>query len=250
MPQYSDDLRLGPVKMPNAGADPAGAVNPSTMSTGVGPLGRVYIWDTVPLTLQAAGLATSQNPTSGGGFTLAAGTGVTVNTRPDGTLEYVLDVPRCVTITAAGANSATYLVSGYDQYGQPMTANLAAPSTSTVATTKAFKTVTSITNRNATAGTNGLTAGFNDKLGLPWRLADVGYIASVKWAGALAQDAGTAVAADATDPATAATTDVRGCYTPSSAANGTRRLVMALALPALACGPQATAVGAFGVPQV
>ena len=249
MPYFGDDLRLGAAQV-LTGPDPAGGVNPSPMNAGVGPLGRVYVFDVVPLTLQTAGLATSQNPASGGSFSLTAGTGVTANTRADGTVEYVLDTPRCVTITAAGANTATYLVTGYDQYGQRMSALLAAPSTSTVATTKAFKSVVSVTNANATAGTNGLTVGFNDKLGLPFRVTDAGYVVSVKWAGALAQDAGTFVAADTTSPATTSTTDVRGCYTPSSAANGARRLVMTLALPALAVGPQATRVGAAGVDQV
>jgi hypothetical protein len=243
--QISDDLFLGPAFAPG----PIASGNPSPMERGVGPMGRVFVFDVVPLTLQAAGLATSQNPGSGAAFTLAAGTGVTARVRADGTTEYVLDTPRCVTLTAAGANTATYRVEGYDVYGQPMTANLAAPSTSTVATTKAFKTVTRIVNINATAGTNGITAGFNDKLGLPFRVTAAPYVASVKWDTALAQDAGTFVAADTTDPATAATTDVRGCYTPSSAANGTRRLVMTLAFPALASGPQATRVGAFGVTQ-
>jgi len=244
MPQFGDDIYLGPAF---AGGSASGG--PSPMERGVGPTGRVYVFDVVPLTLQTAGLASSQNPTSGSSFTLTAGTGVTSRVRADGTTEYVLDTPRCVTITAAGANTATYTVTGYDVYGQRMTATVAAPSTSTVATTKAFKTVISVTNANATAGTNGLTVGFNDKLGIPVRVPDVGYITSVKWAAALAQDAGTAVAADSTDPATASTTDVRGCYTPSSAANGTRRLVMTIALPALAAGPDATRIGAFGVTQ-
>lgn len=246
--QISDDLFLGQAIGPNPlfGSDG----NPAPMSQGVGPMGRVYIYDVVPLTLQAAGLASSQNPGSGAAFTLTAGTGVTARTRPDGTIEYVLDTPRCVTLTAAGANTATYRVEGYDLYGQFLTANLAAPSTSTVATTKAFKTVTRIININATAGTNGITAGFNDKLGLPVRVPNVAYVISVKWDSTLADNAGTFVAADTTDPATAATTDVRGCYTPAgSAANGTRRLVMAIAMPALAVGPQATRVGAFGVTQ-
>lgn len=244
--QVSDDLFLGNAFAPG----PTVSGNPAPMELGVGPMGRIFTYDIVPLTLQAAGLATSQNPGSGASFTLTAGTGVTSRLRADGTTEYVLDVPRCVTITAAGANTATYRVSGYDVYGQPMTANLAAPSTSTVATTKAFKTITSITNLNATAGTNGLTVGFNDKFGLPVRVTDVGYVISVKWSATLAQDAGTFVAADTTDPATASTTDVRGCYTTSSAANGSRRLLMHIALPAAAVGPQATRVGAFGVAQV
>lgn len=245
MPQFSDDLFLGSAFV--GGSNLSGG--PSPMSLGVGPLGRVYIWDVVPLTLQTAGLASSQNPSSGGSFALTAGTGVTSRVRSDGTTEYVLDVPRCVTITAAGANTATYTVTGYDVYGQRMTATVAAPSTSTVATTKAFKTVISITNANATAGTNGLTCGFNDKLGIPLRVTDAGYVVAVKWNNTLADNAGTFVAADTTSPATASTTDVRGCYTPSSAADGSKRLVMCIALPALAAGPDATRVGAVGVTQ-
>lgn len=243
--QISDDLFLGPASAPG----PTASDNPSPMELGVGPMGRVFVFDVVPLTLQAAGLAASQNPGSGASFTLTAGTGVTSRTRADGTVEYVLDTPRCVTVTAAGANTATYTITGYDQFGQKLSQTIAAPTTSTVATTKAFKTIISVTNANATAGTNGLTVGFNDKLGLPVRVTDAGYVVKVGWAGALAQDAGTFVAADTTSPATVSTTDVRGCYTPSSAANGTRRLVMTIAIPALGCGPNATRVGAYGVPQ-
>lgn len=245
--QASDDLYLGTALGPNPlfGSDG----NPAPMSQGVGPMGRVYIWDVVPLTLQAAGLAASQNPVSGGTFNLAAGTGVTRVTQPDGSFGYILDVPRCVTLTAAGANTATYTVRGLDAYGQPMRQTLAAPSTSTVETTKAFKVVLSITNANATAGTNGITAGFNDKLGLPLRVVDAGYIVSVKWNLTLADNAGTFVAADQTNPATATTTDVRGCYTPTTAADGVKRLVMCIAVPGIGSGPQATRIGAFGVTQ-
>lgn len=251
MPNFNDDLFLGSAYAPNMEGMtvPAGALGSSPMTAGVGPMGRVYLWDAVPLVLQTAGLAGSQNPGSGGSFTLTAGTGVTARVRSDGVTEYVLDMPRCVTITAAGANTAAYTVTGYDLYGVRMTGNIAAPSTSTTASTKAFKTIISITNNNATAGTNGLTCGYNDKLGLPLRASVVTYVTNVKWDAVLAADAGTFVAADATDPATAATTDVRGCYTPSSAANGTRRLVMTIAMPAIAVGPQATRLGAFGVVQ-
>lgn len=247
MPRFSDDIYLGSAYGPSP--DFLSSGNPAPMEAGIGPAGRVLVFDVVPLTLQAAGLAASQNPGSGAAFTLTAGTGVTSRVRSDGTTEYVLDTPRCVTLTAAGANTATYRVEGYDVFGQPMTANLAAPSTSTVATTKAFKTVTRIINLNAAAGTNGLTAGFNDKLGLPVAVSGVVYIQAVKWAGVLAADAGTFVAADATSPATAATTDVRGCYTPSSAADGSKRLVMSIALSAAAVGPRSTRVAAFGVTQ-
>lgn len=245
--RMGDDLYLGPD--PVFGPNPADS-NPAPMANGVGPAGRILVYDIVPVTLLANGIATSQNPLSGAAFVLTAGAGVTSQTQPDGTLALVLDVPRCVTITAAGANTATYQVKGFDAFGQPMTCNLAAPSTSTVATTKAFKKVSSIVNLNATAGTNGLTVGFNDKFGLPVAVLDAAYIVNVKWNATLAADAGTFVAADTTSPATTATTDVRGCYTPTSASNGVKRLVVAIGLSNANVGPLATRAGAFGQPQV
>jgi hypothetical protein len=56
--------------------------------------------------------------------------------------------------------------------------------------------------------------------------------------------------ADVTSPATTSTTDVRGYITLPSAADGTKRLVVSMAIPAIACGPNATRVGAVGVTQV
>jgi hypothetical protein len=56
--------------------------------------------------------------------------------------------------------------------------------------------------------------------------------------------------ADQTSPATTSTTDVRGYIPLTSASDGTKRLVMALAIPAIGCGPNATRIGAFGVTQV
>lgn len=243
--QVSDSIYIGP-----AVAGGPVSSGPSPMEVGVGPVARAIVYDIVPLTLQAAGLATSQNPGSGAGFTLAAGTGVTAVVDATGVTRYTLDVPRCVTVTATGANTATYKISGYDVYGQPISQTIAAPTTSTVATTKAFKSIISVVNANATAGTNGLTVGFNDKFGLPVRVTDATYISSVKYNATLAQDAGTFVAADTTSPATQSTTDVRGCYTPSSAANGTKRLVITISLPDAAAGPAATRIGAFGVDNV
>lgn len=241
--QISDDLYLGPVV---SGAVSAG---PSPMELGVGPMGRVLVFDVVPVTLQAAGLATSQNPGSGASFTLAAGTGVTVQTDAYGVVRYVLDVPRSVTIAAAGANTATYKITGYDVYGQLMSQTLAAPSTSTVTSTKMFKSIISVTNANATAGTNGLTVGFSDLIGVPVRLASKDYVVSCVYnATAVALSAVTA--ADLTSPATVSTADVRGYVTLPSAADGTKRLVMAIAVPGIACGPNATRIGAFGVTQV
>jgi hypothetical protein len=243
--QLSDDIYLGPVW------DGGGSlsVGPSPMELGVGPMGRVFVFDVVPVVLQAAGLAASQNPGSGASFTLAAGTGVTTSTPITGQTRYVLDTPRSVTIAAAGANTATYKVSGFDVYGQPMSQTLAAPTTSTVTTTKAFKSVVSVTNANATAGTNGITVGFSDVIGLPYRLLSKDYVVSNTFnATAVALSAVTA--ADTTSPATVSTGDVCGTVTLPSGADGTKRLVVCMALPGIACGPNATRIGAVGVTQV
>ncbi len=80
------------------------------------------------------------------------------------------------------------------------------------------------------------------------RIIDRGYVARAGWDNTLAEDAGTMTVA-ATLTATTTTGDVRGTYLPSSACDGIKRLVMAIALPAIAAGPNATRVGALGVTQ-
>ena len=242
MPQFSDDLRLGPVVLPNSDTQ-----NPAPMASGVGPLGRVYVFDVVPVALNTAGVAASQTPGAAGNLTLTAGTGTTLVQRPDGTTAIQLDTGRAVTVTAAGANTATFTIYGYDIYGQPMSQTIAAPSTSTVATTKTFNQVTRIS-CSAAAG-SAITAGFNNTIGIPLRVTDAGYVVSVKWNNTLAQDTGTLTVADQTSPATVSTGSVRGTYALSSVADGSKRLVMCIALPALAVGPNATRIGAAGVPQ-
>ena len=248
MPQFGDDIFLGPALGPNAGFGSDG--NPAPMSQGVGPMGRVFVWDVVPLTLQAAGLAAAQAVGAAGNLALTAGTGVTRITLPSGSFSYVLDCARCVTLVSANAGDTTQTatVSGFDYLGAPMTSRVTLNGVTTVVTSKAFKQVTQIAISAATAGN--ISAGFNDRLGIPLRVTDVGYVQNVKWSATLAADAGTFVAAVTTDPATVLTGDVRGLYTPSSAANGARRLVMTIAVPGIGCGPQATRIGAFGVTQV
>ena len=72
--------------------------DPSPMSLGVGPLGRVYVWDTIPQTLQAANIAASQTPAAAGNLTLTAGTSAISVTRSNGSTAIQLDVPRAVSI--------------------------------------------------------------------------------------------------------------------------------------------------------
>jgi hypothetical protein len=233
----SDDLFLGAAQTA-MGVDPA-LGNPSPMGTGVGPMGRIYVWDTVPLAAVANNVALVQSPAAAGDLVLTAGTGTTlVNGR------VTFDVPRAVVVTVATA-AAPVTVFGFDQYGQPMSQTFATITTSATST-KAFKSVS----RVSTAGAlTAVTVGTTDVLGLPLRVTDPAYIASVKYAGVIAQDAGTFVAAVTTSPATALTGDVRGTYLPSSATDGVKRLVMAILVPAIASGPNATRIGALGVTQ-
>ena len=220
--------------------------DPSPMDLGVGPLGRVFMWDFVPQALQTANIAASQAPAGAGSLTLTAGTSVRSVVRADGTTVLQLNTPRALQInTSTSARAIT--ISGYDYYGQAMTETITVSVAGTpVNGKKAFYQIASATiSGSATA----VTIGTTDIFGLPIRCIDAAYVVKVGWNGTLAQDAGTFVPADMTNPATSTTGDVRGTYTPSSASNGVKRLVMAIAVPAIACGPNATRTGALGVTQ-
>jgi len=223
--------------------------NPSPMSVGVGPLGRIYVWDAVPQAKLTTNIVAAVITTATT-LTLAAGAGVTSATITGGGTGLQLDCPRAVsTTTGAGTpTSVNITVSGYDYYGQPMSEVIA---TGTVASTtvngkKAFYQIASVTASGGSVVT--VAVGTTDILGAPLRITDAGYIASVGWNNTLARDAGTFAAA-ATATATTTTGDIRGTYLPSSACDGIKRLVMGIALPAIAAGPNATRIGALGVTQ-
>lgn len=224
--------------------------DPSPMSLGVGPLGRVYVWDVIPQALVANNIATSQTPAAAGSITLTAGTSVTSYTRTDGTTVLQLDCPRAVSVTTGTGSptTANFTVSGYDYYGQSMTEVIASSSTqsTTVSGKKAFYQISGVTVSGGTVVA--ITMGTTDVLGSPVRILDLGYIVHAGYNNTLADNAGTAVAA-VTTTATSSTGDVRGTFLPSSATDGTKRLVMTIALPAIAVGPNATRTGAFGVTQ-
>jgi hypothetical protein len=227
--------------------------NPAPMDLGVGPLGRIYVWDIVPQALVTNNIAASQTPAAAGSLTLTAGTSVKSVTTAGGVSVYQLDCPRAVQLTTASGTIVTsrnLTVSGYDYYGQAMSEVIATGTTSSavanVAGKKAFFQITSI----AISGSLpvAITVGTTDVLGIPVRVFNVSYVASVKSNNALAQDAGTFVAAD-TATATTTTGDVRGTYAPATASNGIVRTTMGILLPAIAVGPNATRVGALGVTQ-
>jgi len=222
--------------------------NPAPMSLGIGPLGRIYVWDVVPQAPVANNVATAQ--TTSATIALTAGTSVKSIVRPDGVTVLQLDCPRAVSIVS-GTGTLTdrnVTITGYDYYGQAMSEVIATGTvqSTTVPGKKAFFQISGATISGALGAT--IAIGTNDVLGMPVRVTDGGYICHVGWAGSFTIDGGTFVAA-ATATATTTTGDVRGTFDPSSAADGIKRLVVGIMLPGIAVGPNATRVGALGVNQ-
>jgi hypothetical protein len=219
--------------------------NPSPMDLGIGPVGRIYVWDVIPQAAVTNNIAASQAPAAAGSLTLTAGTSVKAITTAGGTTLYQLDLPRAIKVNCS-TTARAFTVSGFDYYGQAMSEVITVATAGTAVTgKKAFFTVSGVTIAgSATAA----VVGTSDVLGLPVRVFNVAYVASVKSNNTLAQDAGTFVAAD-TATATTTTGDVRGTYVPATASDGIVRTVMGILLPGIAVGPNATRTGALGVTQ-
>ena len=222
--------------------------DPAPMDLGIGPLGRIYVWDVVPQALVANNIATAQ--TTSASIALTAGTSVKSVTTAGGVTVLQLDCPRAVSIVS-GTGTLTnrnVTITGYDYYGQLMSEVIATGTvqSTTVKGKKAFFQIVSASISGALGAT--IAVGTTDILGIPVRVANVAYVASVKSNSTLAQDAGTFVAADTTT-ATTTTGDVRGTYVPATASDGIVRTVMGVLLPGIAVGPNATRVGALGVTQ-
>jgi len=218
--------------------------NPSPMSLGIGPLGRIYVWDIVPQAAVTNNIAASQTAAAAGAITLTAGTSVKSVVTSNGTV-LQLDCPRAVKVNCS-TTARAFTVSGYDYYGQAMSEVITVVTAATAVTgLKAFYQISGVT---IAGSATAVVVGTSDVLGLPVRVFNVSYVASVKSNNTLAQDAGTFVAA-ATQTATTTTGDVRGTYTPATASNGIVRTTMGILLPAIAVGPNATRVGALGVTQ-
>lgn len=247
MPQFSDDLFLGAAQTYMGTNTDFNLNDPSPMDLGVGPVGRIYVWDSVPAAKAANNLVTSTTPAASGSLTLTAGAGVTAVVLYTGATAYKLDMPRAVSVTqVAAGTSRNFTVTGLDFYGQAMSEVIASTAGSTVNGKKAFYQITGITVSGAT--TTAITVGTTDIFGAPVRFNDKGYLARVGWNGTLAEDAATVVVADATT-ATTTTGDVRGTVSPSSAADGAKRLVVAILLTGIQAGPNSTRAGALGVNQ-
>ena len=220
--------------------------DPSAMDLGIGPLGRIFVWDVIPQATATNNIVASQAATTANqALTLSAGAGTKAVTTAGGVSVIQLDVPRAVKVNCS-TTARAFTVSGYDYYGQAMTELITVATAGTAVNgKKAFWQISGVT---IAGSATACLVGTTEILGIPVRVTNVAYVGSVKSNSTLAQDAGTFVAADT---ATAAnnTGDVRGTYAPATAADGICRTVMGILLPAIAVGPNSTRVGALGVTQ-
>ena len=221
--------------------------DPSNMDLGVGPLGRVYVFDVIPQAASTSNIAATQTPAGASNLTLTAGAGVQRVVRNDGVVAYQLDCPRAVAVSlVTGGTARAYTITGYDYYGQAMSEVITSVAAATTNGKKAFYQIVSVA--GAGGSVTAVTVGTTQIIGLPVRVIDGGYLCHVGWNGGFALDTGTlAVAATAT--ATTTTGDVRGTFSPSSAPDGIKRLVLGIMLAGIAVGPNSTRTGALGVTQ-
>jgi hypothetical protein len=221
--------------------------NPSPMSIGVGPLGRIYVWDIIPQAAVTNNIAASQTATTTNqSLTLTAGTSAKSVITNTGATVIQLDLPRAVKVNCS-TTARAFTVSGYDYYGQAMSEVITVATAGTAVTgLKAFFQISGVT---IAGSATDVLVGTGDVFGCPVRFIDKSYVVRYGWNNATTDDtSGTLTVAD-TATATTGTGDVRGTFAPSTAADGIKRAVVTLALPAIAVGPNATRVGALGVTQ-
>lgn len=194
----------------------AGKPRGNVRNAGV-PVTGVYVYAITPEANTTTALAANQI-VSGAAATLTAGPTVTTQTY-NGTTEYVLDVPRNISILGGDATttSTNFTVVGRDVYGIAMTETFAGPTgTGTTTGAKAFKYVQSVTAAGNT--TSGVAVGTSSTLGLPYRVDDFGQLVINVNSVLITSSAGW-TAAD-TSTATATTGDTRGTYAAQTAPDG------------------------------
>ncbi len=134
MPQYSDDLWLGGATGPQS----QGWAGPGQVYEGVGPLGRVYIYDVVPAALSATAVCAAQ--------AIAAAGNATINgsSASGGVATFNACRNFSVVSSSASDTTQTVTVTGTDFWGQAQTCTLTLNGTTTVNGVKGFKTITRV----------------------------------------------------------------------------------------------------------
>jgi hypothetical protein len=197
MPQFSDDLFLGSAPSYVGTNANSNLGNPSPMSLGFGPMGRVYLYDVVPAVGTTAAVLAAKTPTGAttySGTQLASGTGGTTQViRTDGTTVTQLDYPRAVAVTTASGSpsNSQITITGYDYYGNAMTEIIQSGTVASTQTVgrKAFFQIYSVAFSAAT--TVAVSVDTSNVLGLPARITDTSYMLTHKASGSLTADAGT-----------------------------------------------------------
>lgn len=236
--------------------------------------------DQIPSTISATALAAAQVPVAGTALTLGISTGITLlaaplyvagsgNIIPAGT--FVINsnpglvglgslaslstgsdknsaydpttmISRCLSITSVGVDTgATFLISGYDVYGYPMTQLVTGGSAAAVNTLKAFKFVASVLPAGTLSGSN-VSVGVADIIGFPLYCPRFAY-AEMTYNNVPISSATGFTAGDTTSPATNLTGDPRGTYALQSASDGTKRLQIIINPPVATCNSNS---GLFG----
>lgn len=153
----------------------------------------------------------------------------TIQTVDGQVLCWVFDVPRGVTSTVTHSSSVvacTIRLTGYDLYRAKLVEEhgiTATGTTKTVAGKKAIKYLAKIeiiAAGDATANTANI--GFNNAIGLPYKLAELSDLLSVWFNDAT--DSATIAKGDATATQTAITGDVRGTIVPAGTLDGSKTL--------------------------
>jgi len=189
MPQFSDDIFLGPAQS-FVGTDVNNNFqNPSPMDLGFGPMGRVYLLDETPATVTTAAVLAAQTPTTAttySGTQLASASttaGTSRVTLPTGAVALQLDYPRAVSVTTASGSptSANITVSGYDYYGQAMSEIITSGSVASTTTSgrKAFFQITSVAFSGGT--TVAVSVDTTKVMGLPAKVTDPAYVMTAKF---------------------------------------------------------------------
>jgi hypothetical protein len=203
--------------------------NPKTGKRGLPVTPFVQVDLGAPITLDVNGLIVAATSTELPDTETVTYTPANAGSSPvDGANQtWVLDVPRNITSVTTHSTSIvamTIVVTGKDEYGVPVQETLSVTATGTskvVDSLKTFKSVDSIAITAAgDAEANTLNMGWGDVLGLPWALAGE-YDMIVFYADSTQELASaTVLGADATDPATTTTNDVRGTVVPNTATDG------------------------------
>jgi hypothetical protein len=132
------------------------------------------------------------------------------------TAALVFDVPRNVTITSSGVDTArVFTITGVDEYGSTVIETITGVNAATVAGIKAFASITSISVDAACAGN--ISCGWGAVFGLPFWIGHIGAVLYTLQDGAAPSNAPTTVAGLASSTVSTATTaDVRGTFAPNT----------------------------------